>query len=223
MSVCADSPGVESLHQWFAQSPDHATYRSIEGGLLSVFREADGLSLPSSLLIGRLNLGAARRLAPAELLEGMRSELRRLRTASEVISRCERTPRGRLLLDGADHTNLVNTVSIYLSGGLSSNLLVAFLTETAPPPRTLDDLFRACAVLLKISLSGSFSEDELLRFGSALVNSSVTPAGYAAIGSFIVRASAGGRGGSGLLLSAEQILRHGGGLPQMELEIERRR
>lgn len=208
---------------WLNASESHRTYRSVEDGLIAVFREADAHSIPQSLLIDRLNLGAARRLPPKRLVEGMRGELRRLMEAGEVVARVEGSPAGHSLLESSRKTDLLNAVSIYLSGGLSQDLIFSLLTDSAQSGRTVDEVFQACAVLLQLDRVGKFSQEELLRLGNSLVASSVAPAGYAAIGSFIVRTYLAGREGSGLLAAAGQILRQGGGLPQMELELGRRR
>lgn len=221
--LLAQHDGEAALSRWFSESRSHAVYLSVKQELAAVFRDADSLSLPSALLISRLNLGAARGLRPAVLAAGMREELARLKVALEVIDRVSRNESGKSFLREAKRAELLNTISIYLGGGLSSSLLTSFLTASAESGRPLDDVFRACVVILKVERLGDFTEQELLSFGVSLVNSAIRPSGYAAVGSFIARAFASGRGGSSLLAVVAQILRQGGGLPQMELELGRRR
>jgi len=153
----------------------------------------------------------------------MQEELSRLQAAAGIIERAERSLDGRRLLASLDRKDLFNAISIYLSGGLTAHLIEEFLTDSSRSGRSADRVLRAFAVLLTVDRVGHFTDEELLDFGTALVGSAVAPSSYPAVGSFLVRASATGRGGSGMLRSASQILRQGGGLPQMELELGRRR
>lgn len=221
--VYGQADGVAALQRWFSSAPDHSAYHSVEDELVQVFRQADDHSLPPSLLIERLNLGVARRLPPELLVRGMREELARLRSAQAIVSQVSVSHAGHSFVARSTRTNLLNTVSIYLSGGLSQAFLSTFLVDSAASGKSPDDIFRACAVLLRLQLTGEFSREELLAFGRALVNSSVAPAAYTAVGSFVVRLAATGRGGSGLLPAVSRVLHQGGGLPQMELELGRRR
>lgn len=219
----AEQTGEAALSQWFTQSRHRSAYLSVEPELAQIFRTADSLSLPHSILINRLNLGSARRLPPGILIRGMREELSRLRTAAQILTEVGGSPAGLRLLSSSTRPELFNAVSIYLSGGLSEKLLVQLMGEGARNDRTADETFRACAVLLAVEGVGHFSESELEGLGSSLLASSIAPSGYAAVGSFVIRSVATGRGGSSILAKVEQILNQGGGLPQMELELGRRR
>lgn len=222
-SLVAQQSGVSALSDWFGQSRERSAYRVIEPELAQIFRTAESLSLPSSLLINHLNLGAARRLPPAVLVRGMKEELARLRTAAEIVSDVAASPSGGRFVATSSRPELLNAVSIYSSGGLSRSLLLDLMTKGAASGRTADETFHACAVLLAVGRVRHFSDEELLALGASLLTSSVAPSGYAAVGSFIVRSIATGRGGDTVLIKVEQILNRGGGLPQMELELGRRR
>lgn len=221
--VAADQSGSEALSSWFNESKGRAIYRTVEDDLAAIFRDANATAIPQSLLLDRMNLAAARRLPPQRLVQGMHGELERLQTADEVISVVSQTASGRALLGPLGKAELLNTLSIYLSGGFSKEFLVSFLQDTASSGRPADEVFRACAVLLQLERVGSFTEAELASFGIALVTSSVAPTGYSAIGSFLVRAYLIGSRRTEILPVAVRILRQGGGLPQMELEFGRRR
>ena len=219
----AQQTGVEALSKWYGQSRGRNVYLSAEPELAQIFQSADSLSLPYSILINRLNLGSARRLAPDELVRGMREELSRLKAAAQILTDVGSTSSGRRILSSSTRPELLNAVSIYLSGGLSRDLLVRLIGEGARSGRTADEAFRACAVLLAVDRVGHFPDAQLLTFGAALLGSSIAPSGYSAVGSFVVRSIATGRGGTLVLAKVEQILNQGGGLPQMELELGRRR
>jgi len=221
--VLAQQEGELSLSRWFSESQSAPAYRLIEQDLYAIFRAADASSIPPSLLINRLNLAAARKLPPATVVAGMRQELARLRSGSEILDRVAASAGGMLQVTASRRTELLNTVSIYLGGGLSVDFLDSILSGAATSGRPIDDAFQACSVVLEVKRVGGFTDAELLTFGSALVKSRISPSGYGTIGSFIVRSSAADRERAGLLASVSRILRRGGGLPQMELELGRRR
>ena len=221
--MLAQQEGELSLSRWFNESPSASAYRPIEQDLYAIFRAADASSIPPSLLINRLNLASARRLPSAAVVTGMRQELARLRTASEILRRIDHSAGGLKQASAPRRTELLNTVSIYLSGGLSVDFLDSLLSGAANTGRPVDDAFQACSAVLEVKRVGDFTDAELLAFGSALLISKISPSGYGTIGAFIVRSSAAGHDRAGLLASVSRILRGGGGLPQMELELGRRR
>ncbi|HUX21759.1 MAG TPA: hypothetical protein VMW69_11010, partial [Spirochaetia bacterium] len=118
---------------------------------------------------------------------------------------------------------LLNTLSIYMRGGLSADFLKQVVERAVSSGLPLDTAFQACAVVLKVQRSGNFETADLLNFANSLMAGGIGPEGYGAVGSFVLRAASSGHDHGEILRDVSRILRQGGGLPQMELEIGRRR
>lgn len=212
-----------ALSRWFSESEAHAAYRSIEPELVVIFNTAVARSLPTSLLINRMNLGAARRLSSDDLLSGIRREVALLQEGVDLLDRLESEGLSARTINGVGREELLNTLSIYMRGGLSADFLAELLDRAVSSGRTLDTVFQVCAVVLNVKRAGHFEDTDLVEFATSLLSGAISPAGYGAVGSFIVRAASSGHDPGGIVRSVSRILRQGGGLPQMELEIGRRR
>ncbi len=221
--LCAQQSSSDALQRWMASSGSHASYKGVEKELSTLFAQAEMLSLPTELLIRRLNLAVARRLPPEVVVSGIREEVSRLHTSAELLSRLQESREGRQLVSGVRRADFLGALSIYLSGGLSESLLLDLLDRAATLGKSADDAFRVCAVVLQVEKLNEFDQAVVSEFGLSLLSSKVDPSGYGAVGSFIARAAATKRGGDSLLREVSRILRQGGGLPQMELELGRRR
>ena len=221
--VCAQQTGPDALRRWVSSSRSHAAYEGVEKELGSLFAEADSFSLPTDLLLRRLNLAAARKLPPNVVVAGIREEVSRLRASAQIVSHLKESRDGLQMISGLRPTDLLGTLSIYLSGGLTDSFLLELLDRAASSGKSADDAFRVCAVVLQVEKLDEFDQAVVSEFGLALLLSRVDPSGYGAVGSFVARSTATNRGGDSLLREVSRILRQGGGLPQMELELGRRR
>lgn len=213
LSLSAESINIEEeLDLWFSETPRAEAYLEIRPGLLSLLREAGEAGIPPGLLIAKMKEGAAKHISPVRLEAALRQELSRLRIALRVIETAGYGPTEQPL----------KILGILLREGVSEDFLRRVLIDAQAAGRPLADGTAACSALFQVKKITGLPEDDLLRLGQALYQSSLKASGYDAVASVFLKARINRLSDRDMLEIVLTIFEGGGGLVQLEREINRR-
>ena len=207
----------ELLH-WFDDAPEAGRYREIKPDLQAVFREADDADIPGGLLLGKVKEGAAKRVPPSRLLHAIRLEKERFQTGLEIIKNAGYSPAEK----GEELGRHLKLLGIILREGTAETFLEELLRGARTNGLALAQGISACSAVFQVQKITSLPEEDLLRLGKALFESSLPPSGYDSLPSFFLKGQVNRISERDILEIALRVFENGGGLIQLERELSRR-
>lgn len=215
---CENDGNEKDLLQWFDAAPEAERYREIKPDLLALFREADETGIPADLLLGKVKEGAAKRVPPSRLLRAIRLEKERFQTGLEIITNAGYSPaekREKL-------SPYLKLLGIILREGTAKTFLEELLHDAWTKGLNLAQGISSCGAVFQVQKITSLPEEDLLRLGKALFESSLPPSGYDSLPSVFLKGRVNRISERDILEIALRIFENGGGLIQLERELGRR-
>lgn len=206
------------VKSWF-ESKSAKAYMPYKDEILDLFLSAENKDLPGEILQDKLHHGAAKHVPPKILLEALRKTFRRMESAREILfpwkeeldNKPEKRERG------------IKNLVIYLSSGLQKNHLLSFSKTTKKADRELKDLYSISELSLELMHLTNLSEGKIANFSQEVLTSSLSRESWTVISSLFLKAKAWNISSEDTLELFNNILENGGGVLQMDREIQRRR
>ena len=186
--------------------------------MLDCIRQAEAASVPVQPLLDKIKEGAAKGIQPARLLQAAEDELDRLNFAGELLDRYVKPP-----LSPNRSASAAKDISIVLLGGLSRPMLERLFTAAQLEGKTVETTFQALHTLLEIASVSDLAEEELSQLGEQPYSQAALPAGgYDSLVSVFLKAGSRRLSGRETVEIIREVLSRGGGLLQIEGEMNRR-
>lgn len=210
-------PESADLKAWYREDRKAAKYEEIRSLLESIFAAAEQSDIPAVLLTEKLKQGSAKNVSPGRLADAMNSELARLIIAEGMVSDyCESA------VSTEERVSLIRGISIFLSGSLSKNELEFYLSMCCEKGSGSSKFLSLGGAMLGIQTVEWLSPDQRLSLAESLLGSSVPPSGYNAVSSIFLKGKLNRLSPAEVLEIVTSSLSRGGGIIQMEDELNRR-
>ncbi len=205
---------------WFATDQRAVRYRQYEKEIEEILERAQEHRVTLELLFEKLKEGATKGVTWEKLSKALSSQYESVTKAEEIVANAEGVHgKGK----SKEHDSLVKHTSLFLDGGLDPALVVAPLLAASLSAHGDTGRFTAaCEMLIEIGSFGVENRKTLYALGDALVRSRLSEASYASISSLFVKARARGMDSDEIAALFSGIVKRGGGIVQIEQELERR-
>lgn len=213
-----ETKGDVGIGSWFNNSRQAKPYNDIKEPILSLFARSEQRGVPSSLLLDKLKEGAAKRIPEQRLLAALSQELDRLTRAQQIIE----STGYEVDVEGTEYKEHLKLIVIMIRGGLSEIHIQNVLEFAEHIHKPLTAGIAACEALLQLNQIATLQEEQLLDVGKALLDSSLPTSGYASVTSIFIKARALKIRDKETVAILQRVLDQGGGLIQLEREINRR-
>ena len=209
---------LAEVTRWFG-SESARPYIPYKEEILDLFRKAEKKGLPAHSVQDKLQHGAAKQVSPEILLEALRKTYRRMESATEILLPWET----ELKTKPKERDRGIKNLVIYLSSGLMEDHLLALSKTTKKTDRKLEDLYSISELSLQLMQITDLSQKNILAFSQEVLNSSLSREAWNAIPSLLLKAKAWNISSKDTVELFANILKNGGGILQMDREIQRRR
>jgi hypothetical protein len=231
------------LETWFQNNPQAEKYRDIEQQLLRILSDSQQLSIPTELLIEKLQEGLSKGVPPSLLVRALSDEVERLSDIvvmiNDIDSKSEEikgkpyfdtgTAEGEYIITPEEdefclitRSDIIKQLSLFQRSGLPLKSIGSILDYARTLEKSKDIAFLSLSALMKIPGVTGLSEKELAALGEALIQSKLSPSSYSTLASIFLKGRIYQMSYSTISSIVIDILKRGGGLIQIEQEITRR-
>ncbi len=214
----SNTEATPSLDRWFKTDPRAKQYSQSQSQIKSIFITASKAELPTWVLMEKLQEGASKHVPSPRLILGLNNELKRLKLAKSIVERYN--------IPYKDKNELgikLKHLSLILMGGIEYNTIIQFLNADQKNNYGEEKIFSLFDLLVQIkSINRAITQSELLLLGLSILNSKLKAKSYSPIASIYLRAKASGLRDKTITSTIENVLKHGGGLVQLDYELRQR-
>lgn len=199
-------------------SRGRGNYLPLRDQVNSLFQNLEDEKIPAAILFEKVKEGMAKKIPPLRLIEALKRE-------TEIIIRARNllTESGYLSTQWNDDVvSLLKGTVIVLRTGFPEDLAGNILNDagrTGKPPSSAMFLLNSLFQIREMSILESREIEEL---GTTLSESVIPPSSYETIGAVFLKNRMKGMTDSELMLIIENIIRNGGGIIQIEQELNKR-
>jgi hypothetical protein len=205
------------LSSWYAHSPAAAMYESARPALADLVAEAESKGIPAELVMQRVAEGAGKRVPPQKLLEALRKDIDNY---AYVLSALEAIAPGST--HGAGGRELLERGGMVLRSGMEAASFGQALRYATARGK---DVTRAVSALVAVAALASrlpLEASDRVDLAVSLCLSVEREDRFSMLTPLFLRGRAGKLAPHDLVLLAKATFEAGGGLLQLENEINRR-
>jgi len=217
LPLFAEPSTITELRSWFMENINGSRYQAYQARIEAVFLAAQESGLPLWILFDKLSEGVSKKVKGEVLATALEREYNQLLTIHTLFTKMKMEITDRVLYEEG-----LKTLSLFLSGGLDSDLLQALLTHSLALKQEPRTLLLLCEAVFKIKQASLLNNGQLLRLADALMGSSLPPAGYLSIASLFIKGKIKHIQEETLFVLITETLAGGGGLIQLNDELNRR-
>jgi hypothetical protein len=166
----------------------------------------------------RLKEGAAKRVPPQRLLSVLQRDFARLRRVIRLIEEAG----FRRATRSSRYQKNIKLLSIVLRGDISEAVVTELLEYAGNRGKTLDEAATACNAIFQVARISSLGDTDLVRLGKSLLTSRLPASSYASVASLFLKGKVNKMDDSDIVELMVRVLENGGGLIQLERELQRR-
>ncbi len=206
------------LEKWFKSDPRAKEYEELKPRIEEIFSAASKAKLPIWILMEKLQEGATKHVAPIRLVFGLQRELDRLKLAVSIVKKYKIPYKDKNEL-GAKLKHL----SLILMGGIEYNTILKILEVNQKNNYGEEKIFSLFDLLVQIkSINRTITQGDIRALSYSVLNSKLKPKSYSSLASIYLRAKASGLTDNTIISTIENVLKHGGGLVQLDYELRQR-
>ena len=208
--------GEDSFDEWFDKDARLQNYLEIKDKMKEIFKNASENNIPTILLYEKAEEGLAKKVDRSKLIDALRLEADRLKVAHKIILEAGESVRDN------EKKSLYKGISIFLIGGLNESQILFFFEETGSRKKPIS-YFLALGNALIASLSiVRLNDSDILTLGASIINANLAESAITSISSFFIKGQLKRIDTGDLLFIIIDILDNGGGILQIERELDRR-
>jgi hypothetical protein len=213
-------PTSSEIIAWLQTDDKSSQYTDFITAITERINQIESKSLPLSLIFEKVKEGVSKRVSGQKLIAALDDLTACMIDASGLYEKA----RARYAETKLPPRNrFIRNTSIFLLGGLDSETVVFPLLVSSIEAHDNPDRFIAvCSMLLEIRSLQINDQQALQSLGEVLIESRLPPASYGSISSIFMKARARGMGASEALSMITGIIAKGGGIIQLDQEMQRR-
>ena len=196
------------LDRWFRRSDNAERYAGRREAIVAVLREAEADHLPSDSMVKLVQEGAAKRVPPERLLDALTAERDRLEASARILA-----SHGHRTTDDA-----VERLAIAQRGGVTP----AVLDSIARAAKTTRQTVAAAEAIMQLYGVARVDATHAEGLAVALVETDTPISAYGSVPSLVLKGRAAGLSPEETMEIVIDTLKAGGGLVQIDREINRR-
>ena len=196
---------------------DQTEYSNVYIPIKSIFTELQQRGLPVGTLLDKLKEGLAKKVAPQNLLNGIKSEALRIKQVSVLLKETQFP-----YTSESQKNELYRYISLFLLSGFQEQLLQQMLNGAKSREEAVKVFESLGTTLLKLKTITTLDESRLGALSRVLLESTLNYTSYPIITSLFVKAKFRRVSDQEMYALVINILRNGGGVLQIEEELSRR-
>ncbi len=208
---------------WFREHAGAKQYELIRREITDIFEAAGAALVPAELLIDVLNEAAARGIPSPRIIPALKERLVDMIRLKNIIDKRQNCLRGEQ--NGGQDTQaaLLKDVSLLQRRGIPFGVIETVLDASCASGKKSAAALSALRTLVNIPSLGELSDEQMTALVTAILQSSLSPAGYSALSPLYIKGKMKNMTSSEITEIIISVLREGKGLIRIEQELDRRR